>query len=74
MYIMKDLTTEEMSSLRGGDFNIANVATAFNEATAVPVAVSLGSGNAAGFAIGGANIHQHASANAGNVRISQENE
>jgi hypothetical protein len=74
MYIMKNLTTEEMNSLRGGDFNIANVATIGNAALAVPVAVSIGSGNAAIFSTGGANIHQHASANAGNVRISQENE
>jgi hypothetical protein len=70
---MKDLTTEEMNSLRGGflDSNNATVASIGNSATAVPVAVSIGSGNAAFGSAGGANISQLAVANAGNTSISQ---
>jgi hypothetical protein len=42
---MKELTTEEMSSLRGGQpFNIAALISVNNAAAAVPIAVN-GSGN-----------------------------
>ena len=39
---MKELTTDEMSSLKGGQFNIAALVSVDNVAAAVPVAVNGG--------------------------------
>lgn len=78
---MKELTIEEMTSLKGGVFdetNLAQVLAANNVASAVPVNVEMNANNAnatvlsAAFA-GQGNITQNANAAAGNqlVAISQ---
>jgi hypothetical protein len=71
---MKELSIEEMTSLRGGfhDRNRATVIARDNTAIAVPVNVVIGSANRSG-GLGG--VTQAASANAGNqsVSITQSN-
>jgi len=74
---MKELTIEEMTSLKGGVFdetNLAQVLAANNVASAVPVNVEMNANNAnanvlsAAFA-GQGNIAQNANASAGNQLV-----
>jgi hypothetical protein len=64
---MKELSKEEMTSTQGGFFNIGIINTSQNTASANPVSLSLGSGNALfGSKAGNGGTLQEAEAASGN--------
>ena len=70
---MKELSTEEMTSVQGGFFDIGIINSSHNTAVASPVSLSIGSGNALfGSMAGNGGSTQEAEAFAGNqTNVSQ---
>jgi bacteriocin-like protein len=70
---MKELSTEEMTSVQGGFFDIGIINSSHNTATASPISLSIGSGNALfGSAAGNGGTMQEAIAESGNqTNVSQ---
>ncbi len=69
---MKELSIEEMTSARGGFFNIGIINATGNSAQANPVSLQFRSNNAAGFSTsGGGGVTQLAEAESGNQNVIQ---